>query len=117
MQVGRPPVSQRALKALRNGVELDDGRTAPARVRRLGSDELEIRIHEGRKRQVKRMCASVGHPVRRLERVAFGSLKLGDLAEGRYRLLTGEEVERLMDHEPGMVAAARDPRHTTASGA
>jgi 16S rRNA U516 pseudouridylate synthase RsuA-like enzyme len=63
------------------------------------------------------MCASVGHPVRRLERVAFGSLKLGRLAVGHYRLLTEEEVEKLMDDGPGKVAAARDPRHTTASGA
>jgi 23S rRNA pseudouridine2605 synthase len=117
VQVGRPPVSRRALKTLREGVELDDGRTAPAVVRRVGPDELEIRIHEGRKRQVKRMCASVGHPVRRLERVAFGSLKLGGLAAGSCRLLTEEEVEKLTDHGPGMVAAARDPRHTTPSGA
>jgi 23S rRNA pseudouridine2605 synthase len=116
-RVGDPPVSTRALKALREGVELEDGRTAPARVRRLGADELEVTIHEGRKRQVKRMCASVGHPVRRLERVAFGSLKLGELAVGDHRLLTREEVEKLLDHEPGKVAAARDPRHTTASRA
>jgi 23S rRNA pseudouridine2605 synthase len=108
-QVARPPVSERALKALRNGVELDDGRTAPARVRRLRPEELEITIHEGRKRQVKRMCAAVGHPVRSLERVAFGPLKLGELSEGRYRLLTEEEVAALTGTEPGNVAAARDP--------
>jgi 23S rRNA pseudouridine2605 synthase len=86
-------------------------------VRRLASDELEITVHEGRKRQVKRMCAAVGHPVRRLERVAFGSLKLGELAVGRYRLLTGEEVETLTESRPGKVAAARDPRYTKAKGA
>jgi 23S rRNA pseudouridine2605 synthase len=120
-QVESPPVSQRALKALRDGVELDDGRTAPARVRRPAADVLEITIHEGRKRQVKRMCAAVGHPVRRLERVAFGPLKLGDLAVGAHRPLTDEEVAMLTAaasrSEPGKVAAARDPRHTTASGA
>jgi 23S rRNA pseudouridine2605 synthase len=119
--VDRPPVSDRAVKALRQGVDLDDGRTAPARVRRLGPDELEITIHEGRKRQVKRMCASVGHPVRRLERVSFGPLKLGDLAVGEHRLLSRQEVERLTDagfgSEPGKVAAARDPRRTTDDGA
>jgi 23S rRNA pseudouridine2605 synthase len=104
--VAQPPVRERALKALRAGVELDDGPTAPARVRRLGPDELEITIHEGRKRQVKRMCASVGHPVLRLERVAFGPLKLGGLAVGDHRRLTEEEIEALT--EPGMVAAARD---------
>ena len=111
--VERPPITDRALRALREGVELDDGTTAPARVRRLRPDEVEITIHEGRKRQVKRMCASVGHPVRRLQRVAFGPLQLGDLAVGRYRLLSDEEVETLL---PGMVAAARDARYPTASG-
>jgi 23S rRNA pseudouridine2605 synthase len=115
--VGHAPVREPALKALRDGVELEDGLTAPARVRRLGPDQLEIIIHEGRKRQVKRMCAAVGHPVRRLERVAFGSLKLGALAVGDYRLLTEEEVETLFDKQPGMVAAARDARHPTARGA
>jgi 23S rRNA pseudouridine2605 synthase len=110
--VAGAPVSGRAVKALREGVELDDGRTAPARVRRLGPDELEITIHEGRKRQVKRMCASVGHPVRRLERVSFGPLQLGELATGEHRLLTDQEVETLTEAgsetEPGKVAAARD---------
>jgi 23S rRNA pseudouridine2605 synthase len=115
--VAHPPVRERALRALRAGVELDDGPTAPARVRRLGPDELEITIHEGRKRQVKRMCASVGHPVKRLERVAFGPLELGGLGPGRYRRLSDEEVERLLDAEPGKVAAAHGPRHTTARGA
>jgi 23S rRNA pseudouridine2605 synthase len=117
--VAHPPVSERALRALRGGVELEDGPTAPARVRRLRDNELEITIHEGRKRQIKRMCAAVGHPVRRLERVAFGSLELGRLAPGGHRRLTDDEVERLLegsDAEPGMVAAAHDPRHTTADG-
>lgn len=106
--VARAPIKERTLAALRGGVELDDGRTAPARVRRLRPDELEITIHEGRKRQVKRMCAAVGHPVLRLERVAFGPLTLGDLSVGGYRLLTEQEVETLANIEPGMVAAARD---------
>ena len=90
---GRP--DERALRALREGVELDDGRTAPARVRRVGAHELELTIHEGRKRQVKRMCAAVGHPVVALRRVAFGPLRLGDLEPGRARRLTAAEVERL----------------------
>jgi 23S rRNA pseudouridine2605 synthase len=90
---GRP--NERALRALREGVELDDGRTAPARVRRVGAHELELTIHEGRKRQVKRMCAAVGHPVVALRRVAFGPLRLGDLEPGRARRLTAAEVERL----------------------
>jgi 23S rRNA pseudouridine2605 synthase len=95
--VVRPPVTDRAMRALRNGVELEDGPTAPARVRRLGErrDVLELTIHEGRKRQVKRMCEAVGHPVRSLERVAFGSLTLGSLAPGEHRRLTDAEVEAL----------------------
>jgi 23S rRNA pseudouridine2605 synthase len=88
-------VGEGALRALREGIELEDGRTAPARVRRARAGELEITIHEGRKRQVRRMCAAVGHPVRELQRVAFGHLRLGDLAPGAYRRLTAAEVERL----------------------
>jgi 23S rRNA pseudouridine2605 synthase len=90
---GRP--DERALRALRDGVELDDGRTAPARVRRVGAHEIELTIHEGRKRQVKRMLAEVGHPVVALQRVAFGPLRLGELAAGKHRRLTAAEVERL----------------------
>ena len=93
--VARPPVRDAALRSLRDGVKLDDGRTAPATVRRVAPDLLEITIHEGRKRQVRRMCKAVGHPVRRLERVAFGPLALGGLRAGGYRELSAEEVERL----------------------
>ena len=93
--VGGGPVGARALRLLREGVELEDGRTAPARVRRLRSGELELTIHEGRKRQVRRMCAAVGHPVLDLRRVAFGPLRLGDLPPGAHRRLTAAEVERL----------------------
>jgi 23S rRNA pseudouridine2605 synthase len=93
--VARPPVREPALRALRRGVDLDDGRTAPASVRRLAPDTLEITIHEGRKRQVRRMCEHVGHRVRRLERVRFGPLSLGDLRPGNYRRLTDAEVRRL----------------------
>ena len=93
--VAHPPVAEAALGALRRGVELEDGPTAPAEARRLGPDTLELTIHEGRKRQVRRMCAAVGHPVRSLERVRFGPLELGDLAPGAHRRLTGAEVERL----------------------
>jgi 23S rRNA pseudouridine2605 synthase len=90
---GRP--SERALRALREGIELEDGRTAPAHVRLLGPHELELTIHEGRKRQVRRMCEAVGHRVVELRRVAFGPLRLGDLGAGRHRRLTAAEVERL----------------------
>jgi 23S rRNA pseudouridine2605 synthase len=94
--VGGPALHERALKALRDGIELEDGRTSPARVRRVSADAVEITIHEGRKRQVKRMCEAVGHPVKRLERVAFGPLTLGDLPRGRWRRLTDAEIEALM---------------------
>jgi 23S rRNA pseudouridine2605 synthase len=93
--VRRPPVREKALRALRDGVELDDGRTAPAGVRRLAPDKLEITMHEGRKRQVRRMCEAVGHPVVALERVAFGSLRLGRLGLGEHRRLTRAEVDAL----------------------
>jgi 23S rRNA pseudouridine2605 synthase len=94
-QVANPPVTDRALKALRSGVRLEDGRTAPAKARRVKPDTIELTIHEGRKRQVKRMCAEVGHPVRRLTRIAFGPLELGSLPPGRHRRLTEAEVARL----------------------
>jgi len=93
--VSRPPVREAALRALRSGVELEDGRTAPARARRLAPDMIELTIHEGRKRQVKRMCCAVGHPVHALERVAFGPLVLGDLALGGHRRLTSAELRAL----------------------
>jgi 23S rRNA pseudouridine2605 synthase len=93
--VKNPPVREAAVRALRSGVQLEDGRTAPARVRRLGSEILELTIHEGRKRQVRRMCEEVGHPVKSLERVAFGALELGDLRPGKHRRLTQPEVARL----------------------
>jgi 23S rRNA pseudouridine2605 synthase len=94
-KVRHPPLREPALRRLREGVDLDDGRTAPARVRRLASDRLELTINEGRKHQVRRMCEAVGHPVIALERVAFGPLRLGALAPGEHRRLTHAEIERL----------------------
>jgi 23S rRNA pseudouridine2605 synthase len=92
----RSPVRAPALAALRAGVELEDGRTAPAEVRRVAWDTIELTIHEGRKRQVKRMCESVGHPIRQLERIRLGPLELGDLAPGTARRLSSGEVARLL---------------------
>ncbi len=89
------PVGERELRALGEGVELDDGPTAPARVRRVGREEIELTIHEGRNRQVRRMCEAVGHPVLALQRVAFGPLRLGALAPGDHRQLGEADVERL----------------------
>ena len=84
-----------ALRRLREGVELDDGRTAPARVRRLGPSRLELSLHEGRKHQVKRMLEAVGHPVRRLHRSRYADLALEGLGPGESRELAGPEVEAL----------------------
>jgi 23S rRNA pseudouridine2605 synthase len=95
VKVARPPVREPALHALRSGVELEDGVTAPALVRRLHGDELDITIHEGRKRQVRRMCDAVGHPVKEIERIAFGPLRLGALQRGQARRLTPAETQRL----------------------
>jgi 23S rRNA pseudouridine2605 synthase len=87
--------SNATLEALAAGIELDDGRTAPARARRAGRSQVELTIHEGRKHQVKRMLAAVGHPVRRLHRSGYAGLGVSDLAPGRWRELTPGEVERL----------------------
>jgi 23S rRNA pseudouridine2605 synthase len=84
-----------ALARLEAGVELDDGRTAPARVRRLGAARLELTIHEGKKHQVKRMLQAVGHPVRRLHRNSYAGLGVEGLGPGEWRALSRAEVERL----------------------
>jgi 23S rRNA pseudouridine2605 synthase len=88
-----PP--ERVLERLRRGVELDDGPTAPADVRLRGPGRVEIAIHEGRNRQVRRMLAAVGHPTRALHRTGYGGLELGDLRPGEWRELTAAEVETL----------------------
>jgi 23S rRNA pseudouridine2605 synthase len=92
---GRP--SAEALAALREGVELDDGRTSPARVTLVSANVIELELREGRKRQVRRMCEEVGHPVLELVRVRFGSLELGGLAIGANRVLSDAEVTALRD--------------------
>jgi 23S rRNA pseudouridine2605 synthase len=84
-----------ALRQLAAGVDLDDGRTAPARVRRLGESRLELTIHEGRNRQVKRMLEAVGHPVQKLHRSAYAGLTAEGLEPGAWRELEPSEVERL----------------------
>jgi 23S rRNA pseudouridine2605 synthase len=84
-----------ALQQLAAGVELDDGPSAPATVRRLGPATLELTLHEGRKHQVKRMCEAVGHPVVRLHRSRYAGLTVEGLEPGRWRELEPSEVKRL----------------------
>ena len=90
---GRPDAQ--TLRRLREGIELEDGSTAPAEAELIRPDLVELRIHEGRKHQVKRMLEAVGHPVRRLHRSRYGGLTLDGLAPGEWRELTDTEVERL----------------------
>jgi 23S rRNA pseudouridine2605 synthase len=87
--------SRGAVRRLREGVELDDGPTAPAKVALVGDHMLRLTIHEGRNRQVRRMCDAVGHPVRRLVRVRIGPLSDRRLAPGAWRPLTQAEVRDL----------------------
>jgi len=90
---GKP--SDEALARLAEGVELDDGRSAPARVRRLRPSRIELTIHEGRKHQVKRMLETVGHPVRRLHRSRYAGLSVDGLDPGAWRELSDDEVAAL----------------------
>lgn len=94
-RVGGGSVGEHALLKLRAGVQLDDGRTSPAQVRRLRGELLEFTISEGRNRQVRRMCEAVGHPVLALERVRLGPVRLGDLKVGASRRLSEAEVTKL----------------------
>jgi 23S rRNA pseudouridine2605 synthase len=87
--------SDEALRQLEQGIELDDGRTAPGHAKRLAPSRIELSIHEGRKHQVKRMLEAVGHPVTRLHRSRYAGLTLKGLGPGESRELTGAEVERL----------------------
>jgi 23S rRNA pseudouridine2605 synthase len=102
-RLAKPP-RERELARLREGVELEDGPTAPAKVRKVGDREIEIVLREGRNRQVRRMVDAVGNRVVALRRVAFGPLRLGDLAEGRARRLSASEVRGLR------AASERDAR-------
>jgi 23S rRNA pseudouridine2605 synthase len=88
-------VSPAAIRRLREGVQLEDGPTAPAKVSQPEPGVLRITIHEGRNRQVRRMCEAVGHPVTRLVRTRIGPLRDHRLAPGTWRLLTQDEVRQL----------------------
>jgi pseudouridine synthase len=89
-----------AIAKLRTGIMLEDGLTKPAQIRKLKQGNIstiEIRIHEGKNRQVRRMCEAVGHPVTSLKRVQFGPLKLGELPVGAYRHLDSYEVIKIKE--------------------
>jgi pseudouridine synthase len=109
--------SDEALERLRAGLELEDGPTAPARVRRLGPRTLELAIHEGRKHQVKRMLAAVDHRVRRLHRSVYAGLSLEGLEPGVWRELEPSEIERLRCLPPSPVPgrSARSPARSKKS--
>jgi len=96
------------IRRLREGIELDDGMTAPARVAVVAPTLLRIVIHEGRNRQIRRMCEAIGHPVRRLVRTRIGPLADPSLGPGTWRLLTPAEVRNL--------AAAAVPRDENGEG-
>ena len=103
VEVGGGPLSAGAIRALREGIELDDGITAPAKVSQPHPGVLRITIHEGRKRQVRRMCGALGHPVTRLVRTRIGSLRDPRLQPGQWRTLTTDELlglQRLVGHRP-----------------
>jgi 23S rRNA pseudouridine2605 synthase len=99
--VGTP--SRGALRRLREGVDLDDGRTAPAKASLVGEGVIRLVIHEGRNRQVRRMCEAVGHPVTRLVRTRIGPVTDTKLRPGEWRHLGADEVAALAR------AAAGDP--------
>ena len=96
VRLRRPP-AEADLRRLASGVQLEDGPTAPAEVRRLGEREIEIVLREGRNRQVRRMAEAVGNDVVALRRVRFGSIELGDLAAGEARRLSTAEVAPLWE--------------------
>jgi 23S rRNA pseudouridine2605 synthase len=83
------------LERLRRGVELDDGVTAPAEASLLAPSRIQLKLHEGRNRQVRRMCEAVGHPVVHLHRSGYAGLTLAGLAGGQWRELTSGEIEAL----------------------
>src|SRR4051812_39432862 len=89
--------SDEALSRLERGIELEDGATAPAHVRRLGPSRVELAVHEGRKHQVKRMLEAVGHPVTRLHRSRYAGLTPDGLEPGQWRELTDTEVAALVE--------------------
>lgn len=111
---GKP--SRAAVRALRDGIELDDGPSAPAKVSAVHDNVLRITIHEGRNRQVRRMCEAVGHPVVRLVRTRIGPLHDSRLAPGEWRDLTNDELRELERAAYGNHGSAKGARSSSATG-
>jgi 23S rRNA pseudouridine2605 synthase len=95
VRIAHPPISRRDIEHLRRGVELDDGFTLPAEAEQFSPATFSLTLREGRNRQVRRMCEAIGHPVKELKRVRFGTLDLGHLHEGDVRRLKAQEVDAL----------------------
>jgi 23S rRNA pseudouridine2605 synthase len=100
VELARPP-AEADLELLRRGVELEDGPTAPAEVKRGGERQIEVTIREGRKRQVRRMAEAVGNEVTSLRRIRIGPLELGSLPQGDSRRLGEAEVRALWEDSGG----------------
>ncbi len=81
-----------AMERFRKGIEIDGRKTAPAYIEKIGDNKLKIKIHEGRNRQIRKMCEAIGSPVKTLKRTAIGNLKLENIDKGKYRYLTDEEI-------------------------
>lgn len=94
-----PSPTESQLSALAKPMTLDGYRLQPIGIRRISENELELRLHEGRNRQIRRMCASVGLQVTKLRRIAIGKIQLKDLPSGAWRYLTAREVEYLQSAE------------------
>ncbi|MCX7843181.1 MAG: rRNA pseudouridine synthase [Clostridia bacterium] len=97
---GRP--DSQDLSSFEKGLSIDNYITAPAKIKimekKADSTVAEIIIHEGRNRQIRKMCSAIGHPVISLKRIAIGGLKLGELPEGQWRYLTDAEIDLLRTH-------------------
>jgi 23S rRNA pseudouridine2605 synthase len=111
---GRPGPS--AIRQLREGVTLEDGLTAPARVAMVGPRAIRIVVHEGRNRQVRRMCSAVGHPVKRLVRTRIGPVAIRGLEPGSWRPLTPVEVRALLEEAGRSARRGRRARQGAAPG-
>lgn len=91
----RKPITDEQIKKLQDGVDIGDYITRPAKVKRITPLELEIKISEGKNRQIRRMCESVNADLKNLKRIQIGNLKLGDLKLGKYRLLSLDEISNI----------------------